>query len=450
MAGRYDAIVIGAGPAGEVAISRIAAGGMRVALLERELVGGECAYWACIPSKTLLRPPEVRAEAARAAGLDRPAEHWPALAAYRDFMIRNLDDSKQVEDYRGEGIDVYKGEGRITGPGSVQVGEETLSSERIIIATGSDPAIPPIDGLAEAGFWTNRQATTLSELPKSIVVLGGGPVGVELGQFFARFEVPVTLIHAEERLIPREEPAVGELLAAALEEEGVDLRLDAHAESVTRGPAGYRVGLSDGSEASASELLVATGRRARVGDLGLDSVGIAPGRNGIEVDERCRAADGIWAIGDVTGVMPFTHVGMYQGRIASADIAGEPARASYDAIPRVVFCDPEIAAVGLTSAQAREQGIALATSRIKLPEVLARPWTYEQDPRGELGLLADREREVLVGAWAVAPLAGEWIHQAALAIKTQIPLAVLRDTVAQFPTFSEAYLKGLEALEPAI
>jgi dihydrolipoamide dehydrogenase len=449
MPGRYDAVVMGAGPAGEVAASRLATQGLRVALVERELVGGECAYWACVPSKTLLRPPEVSAEASRVAGIDRPGRHWAAVAAYRDFMIRNLDDTSQVEEYREEGIDVYKGEGKITGHGSVQVAEQMLSTERIIVATGSDPAIPPIEGLAEAGYWTNRQATTLAALPDSVIVLGGGPVGVELGQFFARFEVKVTLIQAEDRLIAREEPVVGELIAKALQTDGVDLRLASSAESVTREDGTYRVRLSGGEEAQGSELLVATGRRARVRDIGLESVGIEPGPHGIEVDERCRAADGVWAIGDVTGVMQFTHVGMYQGRIAAADIAGEEPRASYDAIPRVVFSDPEIAAVGLTAEGARDQGIELATSRIKLRDQLTRPWTYEADPRGELGLLADRERQVLVGAWAVAPLASEWIHQAALAIKSQIPVAVLRDTVAQFPTFSEAYLKGLEALEPA-
>ena len=450
MAGHYDATVIGAGPAGEVAASRLLARGLRVALVERELVGGECAYWACVPSKTLLRTAEVSAEAVRVAGIDRPARHWAAVAAYRDFMIRNLDDTKEVEGYRDEGVDVYKGEGRIVGPGAVEVAGQTLSTERIIVATGSDPAIPPIEGLAEAGFWTNRQATTLSELPDSVIVLGGGPVGVELGQFLARFEAKVTLIQAEDRLLAREEPAATELIAKALQADGVDLRLAARAQSVARVDAGYRVRLSGGEEIEGAELLVATGRRARVKDIGLESVGIEPQERGIEVDERCRAGEGVWAIGDVTGVMPFTHVGMYQGRIAAADIAGEEARASYDAIPRVVFSDPEIAAVGLTAERAQAQGIELASSRIELREVLARPWTYEQDPRGELGLLADRERQVLVGAWAVAPLASEWIHQAALAIKAQIPIAVLRDTVAQFPTFSEAYLKGLEALRPAV
>jgi dihydrolipoamide dehydrogenase len=449
MASQYDAIVMGAGPAGEVAASRLVAQGLRVALLERELVGGECAYWACIPSKTLLRPAEVTSEAERVAGVERPGRDWSEVAAYRDFMIRKLDDTKQIEDYREEGVDVYKGTAKIDGPGRVQVDGRALSTERIIVATGSDPAIPPIEGLEQAGYWTNRQATTLSELPESVIVLGGGPVGVELGQFFARFGARVTLVQAEEQLIAREEPAVGGLIEAALRADGIDVRVSGKAESVSRDAGGYRLRLSGGEEIRAEELLIATGRRARVDGIGLETVGIEPSKRGIEIDERCRAADGVWAIGDVTGVMPFTHVGMYQGRIVAEDIAGHHAHASYDAIPRVVFSDPEIAAVGMTTAQARERGIELAAARVELREVISRPWTYEQHPRGELGLLVDSKRQVLVGVWAVAPLASEWIHQAALAIKTEVPLSVLRDTVAQFPTFSEAYLKALEALEPA-
>ncbi|HEV3284069.1 MAG TPA: NAD(P)/FAD-dependent oxidoreductase [Solirubrobacteraceae bacterium] len=449
MASEYDAIVMGSGPAGGVAATRLRAQGMSVALIERELVGGECAYWACIPSKTLLRPAAASAQAERVAGMERPERHWREIAAYRDWMIRKLDDSAQLTEYRDEGIDVYKGEARLDGPGRVEVDGRVLSGERIIVATGSDPAIPTIDGLEDSGFWTNRQATTVSELPESIVVLGGGAVGVELGQFFARFETSVTLIQSNDRLVPREEPAVGDLIKATLEADGIDVRLSSRAEAVRRVDGRVQVRLAGGEQVHGSELLVATGRRARVDGIGLETVGIEPGKRGIEVDQRCRAGEAIWAIGDVTGVMPFTHVGMYQGRIVSQDIAGDPARASYHAIPRVVFSDPEIAAVGLTAAQARERGIELETSRIKLRDSISRPWTYEKDPRGDLGLLADRERQILVGAWAVAPLAGEWIHHAALAIKAEVPLSVLRDTVAQFPTFSEAYLKGLEALEPA-
>jgi len=287
-----------------------------------------------------------------------------------------------------------------------------------------------------------------SPTPESVIVLGGGPVGVELGQLFRRFGADVTLVEAADRLMGREDPAVGKLILDALRGEGIDVRLEARAERVRREDGDRVVTLADGDEVRGRELLVAVGRSPRVEGIGLDQVGIEVDPKGLAIDARCRAADGVWAIGDVTGVMPFTHVGMYQGRIAAADIAGRDVKADYSAIPRVVFCDPEIAAVGMTEEQARERGLDVATAPVTLPEVIARPWTYEKEPRGHLGLVADRARAVLVGAWAVAPLAGEWIHQAALAIKTETPLGVLRDTVAQFPTYSEAYLKGVEALGP--
>jgi len=443
---RFGAVVLGAGPAGEVAASRLNEQGLDVALVERELVGGECAYWACIPSKTLLRPPEARAEAGRVAGVGIPELDWGQVAAYRDEMIRHLDDAKQVKGYRDEGVEVFKGEGRLAGPGRVEVGGETLETERVVIATGSDARIPDIDGLAEAGYWTNREATTLSEVPESVVVLGGGPVGVELGQFMRRFGARVTIVEHGDRLLSREDPAVGELIAKTLRDDGIELRLGVAATAVERRDGSRVVRLDDGSEVSGRELLVGTGRAPRVHGIGLESIGIEPDPEGIEIDGRCRVADGVWAIGDVTGVMPLTHVGMYQGRITAADIAGHDPRADYSAIPRVVFCDPEVAAVGLTEQQAGEQGIDVATSRVALADSIARPWTYEKDPGGELGLMADRERKVLIGAWAVGPLAGEWIHYAALAIKTKTPISVLLDTVAQFPTFTEAYLKGVEKL----
>ncbi len=443
---RYGAVVIGAGPAGEVAASRLNAQGLRVALVERELVGGECAYWACIPSKTLLRPPEARDAAARAPGVAAPSIAWPQVVAHRDYMIRDLDDAAQVRGYRDEGVDVVKGEARIDGPGRVLVDGRALETERIVVATGSDTRVPQVDGLQEAGYWTNREATTLAEVPASVVVLGGGPAGIELAQFMRRFGARVTLVSHGARLLSREDPAVGELMADTLRDDGVELRLGARATSVRRSGGERVVGLDGGERVSGRELLIATGRAPRVHGIGLESLGISPDPAGLEVDERCRAARGVWAIGDVTGGPAFTHVGMYQGRIVAADIAGEQPRADYRAIPRVVFTDPEVAAVGLTERQAREQGLAVATAHVALADSIARPWTYELDPRGEIGLVADREREILVGAWAVAPMAGEWIHYAALAIKTRTPLAVLRDSVAQFPTFTEAWLKGVERL----
>jgi dihydrolipoamide dehydrogenase len=438
---------MGGGPAGEVAVSRLNDRGLKVALVERELVGGECAYWACIPSKTLLRPPETRAEAGRSAGVSRPDIKWAEVAKYRDYMIRNLDDTAQVEGYREGGVDVFKGEGRIAGPGQVEVEGQVLDTQRVVIATGSDARIPSIEGLEDVGYWTNREATTLSEIPESIVILGGGPVGIELGQFLRRFGTRVVLVQAGKRLLEREHPRVGELIAQTLREEGIEVRLNADATRVTRDSGQRVLHLKNGDRVEGEELLVATGRAPRVRDIGLENVGIDPDVSGISIDERCRAGDGVWAIGDVTGVLPFTHVGMYQGRITAADIAGESPRADYTAIPRVVFSDPEIAAVGVTEEQAREREIEISTARVELADAIARPWTYEKDPRGELGLIADRRQGTLIGAWAVAPLAGEWIHYAALAIKTQTPISVLRDTVAQFPTFTEAYLKGVESLE---
>ena len=443
----FDAVVIGAGPGGEAAVTRLSAAGLRTALVERELVGGECAYWACIPSKTLLRPAEAGAAAARAAGLSAPEQRWRELASYRDFMVRHLDDSKQVEDYRSEGVEVYRGEGRLGGAGIVEVAGETLRAKRIVLAAGSIPRLPAIAGLRESGFWTNREATNLGEIPRSVIVLGGGPVGMELGQFLRRFGTSVTIVQDSPRLLGREEPRVSELISETLIGEGIDLRLGVEASSVAPSKDGRTVALSDGAEVGARELLVATGRTPRTEGLGLEGVGVELGPAGVKIDERCRAGDGIWAIGDITGVMPFTHVAKYQARIACADMTGAAVRADYGSIPRVVFSDPEVAAVGLTEAEARERGIEVASARVELAEAIARPWTYERDPRGELGVLADRRRGALVGAWAVSPLAGEWIHYAALAIKAQAPLELLRDTVAQFPTYCEGYLRAIEALE---
>jgi pyruvate/2-oxoglutarate dehydrogenase complex dihydrolipoamide dehydrogenase (E3) component len=443
---RFDAIIVGAGPAGEVVATQLSSRELRTALVEAELLGGECAYWACMPSKTLLRPGEVRLEAQRAPGTSPPAQRWSEIAAYRDYMIRNLDDAEEIESYEQRGVSVIKGAGRLTGPGEVAVGDRTLSSDRIIIATGSEPHIPSIPGLERTAYWTNREATTFAEIPESAVVLGGGPVGIELAQMLRRFGADVHLVETADRLLAREEPRVSELILEALREDGVEVHLDADITSVNDEAGGRVVHVKGTEPLRARELVVATGRTPRIKGLSLASVGIEAGPSGIDVDERCRAAEGIWAIGDVTGVMPFTHMAKYQARIACADIAGETARADYTAIPRVVFCDPEVAAVGLTVQQASDAGIDAVSSCLKLPDAIARPWTYETEPRGELTVIADRARGVLVGAWAVAPLASEWIHYAALAIKAQIPLDVLHDTVAQFPSYTEGYLKALEAL----
>jgi dihydrolipoamide dehydrogenase len=446
MAESFDAVILGAGPAGEVAVGALVGGGLRCALIERELIGGECTNWACIPTKTLLRPPEAQHASARVAGVSQPTLNWQRVAEYRDWMTRYRDDSKAVADYESQGITVLKGAGRLAGPGRVEVDGRLLETERVLVATGSGPIVPPIDGLEEAGYWTNREVTAMTELPASAVVIGGGPVGIELAQILSRFGAQVTIVEISDRLMVRETPQIGERIANALEEEGIALRVGRRAVAVERDGSERAVRFEDGEEVRAEVVVVAGGRRPHAEGIGLETLGIEPSPRGIPIDERCRAAEDVWAIGDVTGVAMFTHVGKYQARVAAADILGQPVRADYRAIPRVVFSDPELAAVGLTEEQAQEQAIDVVSASIELPDAITRPWTYEEHPRGSLGLVADRDREVLVGAWAVAPLAGEWIHVAGLAIKAAIPLAVLRDTIPQFPSFSEAYLSALRAL----
>jgi dihydrolipoamide dehydrogenase len=447
MTERYDVIVVGMGPGGEVAAGRLLAAGRHVAVIERELIGGECAYWACIPSKTLLRPPEARREAERAAGTSRPDLDWPALRDYRDYMIRHLDDAAQIEGYEHQGATVVKGKARLSGPGRVEVDGRTLEAEHVIVATGSEPARPPIDGLERAEVWTNREATTLRDIPDRAVLIGGSAVGVELGHFLGRMGSQVTVIERGERLLEREEPRVSELTRGVLDADGVDVRTGRQARRITRARAVTTVELDDDSRLETDVVILGAGRTPRTEGLGLDTVGVTlTERGAIPVDEHCRVTEGLWAIGDVTGIALFTHVAMYQGRVVADTILGRSRVASYEGIPRVVFADPEIAAVGLTAAHAEGRGIALSTAEIDLAETLARPWTYEQDPTGTLGVLADRNRGVLVGAWAVAPLAGEWIHQAALAIRAQVPIDVLLDQVAQYPTYSEGYLNALEGL----
>jgi pyruvate/2-oxoglutarate dehydrogenase complex dihydrolipoamide dehydrogenase (E3) component len=446
MAQRYDAVVLGMGPGGEVAASRLIRGGKSVAIVEKELIGGECAYWACIPSKTLLRPPEVREEAERAFGTAAPTLELTDVFDYRDWMIRNLDDSGQVRGYEGKGATVFKGEGRITGPGTVEVNGETIEADNIIVATGSAPNVPPIEGLEEVPVWTNREVTTTREVPSRVVIVGGGPNGIEAAQWLSRFGSRVTIVEFLGRLINREDPEVGELVQGALEQEGIDVRVGRSAQKARKEGESAVIELDDGTEIEADVVVIAAGRKPRVEGIGLEAIGVGLDE-GLQVDDRCRLAEGVWAVGDVTGVALFTHVAKYQARVVADNILGKDRRADYRGIPRVVFSDPEIAAVGLTEEQAKEQGVDVAATALDLTRMLARPWTYEENPRGHMGLVADRERRVLVGAWAVAPQAGEWIHQASQAIRAEIPIEELLDAVPQFPTYSEGYLEALERLD---
>ena len=386
MSEEFDAVIIGAGPGGEVVADELIDAGRRVAMVERELVGGECPYWACIPSKALLRPGEAQGEARRAFGVSTPALDWKDTAAYRDWIVRGLDDAGSVKAYEGKGATIVRGTGRIAGPGRVDVDGRVLEAEHVIVATGSSSNVPPIEGLEDVPYWTNREATTLAEVPDRVMLVGGGPVAVELSQVMSRFGAQVTLVQYPDRLVNREDPRVGELIEAALRDDGIDVRTGVGAESARTagGPEGTTVvGLSDGSEVEVDRLVIAAGRTPRIHDIGLETVGVEPGARSLPIDEGCRLAEGLWAVGDATGVAMFTHLAQYQGRVAAANILGGSRRANYRAVPRVVFSDPEIAAVGLSEEAAREQGIDVATATVDLAASLARPVTYERNPRGD-------------------------------------------------------------------
>ncbi|GHG51804.1 pyridine nucleotide-disulfide oxidoreductase [Flavimobilis marinus] len=449
----FDVAVIGMGPGGEHVAGTLAERGLRVLGIERGLVGGECPYWGCVPTKMMIRAADALAEARRLAQLAGSAGEvrpdWSVVARrIREEATDSWDDSVAAERFTAKGGTLVRGTGRIAGPGRVEVDGTTYAVTRgIVVATGSRPAIPPIDGLSDVDFWTNHDAVEAEELPASLVVLGGGAIGCELAQVLARFGVEVTIVEGGDRLLAKEEPEASEALRQVFEREGIAVRTGARVARVLRdGTAAVVVVLEGGEELRAERLLVATGRRTDVGEVGLGAVGVDTSARAVPVDDRLRVAPGVWAVGDLTGKGAFTHVSMYQAGIVIRELLDEPGPAAdYRALPRVTFTDPEIGAVGLTEAQAREAGLTVRTGTTATSSS-SRGWIHGPGNEGLITLVADADRGVLVGATAMGPAGGEVLGALCVAVHAQVPIDSLRSMIYAYPTFHRGIEDALRDL----
>jgi pyruvate/2-oxoglutarate dehydrogenase complex dihydrolipoamide dehydrogenase (E3) component len=439
---------LGAGSSGEHFVGALRAHdpSVEIVVVERELAGGECSYYACLPTKTLLRPAEVLAAARLAPGaaeaitgeLNPERVFW-----WRDQVTDGRDDSWHASWLTDLGAELVRGDARVVEPGVVEVGERRIEYGHLVVATGSTPAVPSIPGLEAAGFWTNREAVWPGRIPERLLVLGGGPVGCELAQFYARLGAEVTIVDPNETLLPRIDPEAGALLRASFEREGIEVKTGARAERVETNGARVDVALDSDETVQVTQILVAAGRRPNVHGFGLEELGIELTPRGVAVDDRMHAGQDVWAIGDAAGVALLTHVGKYQARVAAANIAGHDVRADYRAIPAAVFTDPQVASVG------RMNGDGLVSASFRIEG--GRLSTYERPRRtGLVKLAADPKERVLVGAVAVGPESGEWLGQLTLAVRAAVPIDVLLDTIQPYPTFSEAIFNALRELDLAL
>jgi pyruvate/2-oxoglutarate dehydrogenase complex dihydrolipoamide dehydrogenase (E3) component len=438
-----DVVVIGMGPGGEDAAERLAEAGLSVAGVEARLVGGECPYWGCVPSKMMIRAADLLAEGRRIPGMAGSSQvhpDWaPVAGRIRAEATDDWDDKVAVDRFTGKGGTFFRGHGVITAPGVVTVGDHVLRSRRgIIINTGTEPVIPPIPGLAGTPFWTNREAIEVTAVPASLLVLGGGAIGAELSQVFARFGARVTVVEGADRLLALEEPEAGTLIGEVFRREAIDVHTAARATGVSYGDAGFTLTLANGAEVTGDELLVATGRRANLASVGVGVLGIDEEARAVPVDDHLRAAPGVWAIGDITGHGAFTHMSMYQANIVVADILGEEiSPAEYHAVPRVTFTDPEIGAVGLTEAQAKQRGMTVRVGSTQIP-TSTRGWIHKAGNDGFIKLVEDAERGILVGATSAGPWGGEVLGALSVAVHARVPVRRLREMIYAYPTFHRA------------